>query len=177
MNDNAKTFVRFQLEHARLHDPALLRGAVELQSVDLRKFAPDTGQKVKRKKKIRHGAAAAWSVPKVIVRRVPEPATGEQLLPIDFVWKLVDSDGAGHSDELKRAETPDESSRGQPQITIETPNAPRGLKLFQEMTFDLDAPAARQGELVWTDGRNHIRPKQAIPADPERETGDRKSTR
>lgn len=170
MSNNAKTFERFQMEHARLHDPGLLRGAVELRSVDLRKFAPAAGQKVKRKKKKRHGAAAAWSVPKVTARRVAEPPTGEELLPIEFVWKLVGSDGAGRDDGPNvpaRAETLDEHPRGQPEIEIEPPNVARSLKLFQELMFTLDAPAARQVDLVWSERPDNAAPNLAIPSEPK----------
>jgi hypothetical protein len=78
MSDSKEKFARFQQEHARLHDPALLRGAVELVPVPWNEVISD------RSKKTKTGKKKLWRE----LRRLAGESTGERLLPLEFIEGL-----------------------------------------------------------------------------------------
>jgi hypothetical protein len=149
MTEIEDRFERFKEEHARLHDPSLLRSAVELVPLELNKFARAVTQdeKKKTKRKIRHGAAAAWTKTKIKGPREVYTGTGEQLLPLDFLKKLAEQ--TSDNQQSTKPTSPSETQIEMPQIEVDPPSVALTLKLFQELTFTLDAPAAQQVELVW----------------------------
>lgn len=133
---------RFQQEHARLHDPALLRGAVELVPIPWNEVISDWGRKSKTGKK------KLWRE----LLRLAEESTGEKLLPVEFIRALRWQDK--HPDQRTFEKPPaaarsTEEGRGKSSITIEPASLSCALNLFQEEAFALDAPAAQRVELVW----------------------------
>lgn len=135
---------RFRDEHARLHDPALLRGAVELVPVELSEVASQLAG-ISKKRKKRHGMAAAWAPAPVVTLPGVEPAESERLLPPALIQQLR----AQPSRKTPRSESAAKNPPGKPRIEIEPQHLRRKLSLFQELAFKVDAPGARQVELVW----------------------------
>jgi len=146
MSVQKEKFERFRLEHARLHDPALVHGAVELVPVELSEVAPAVAGGGKKKKK-RHGLKSGWAAQVAAQTAGAVPET-ERLLPAAFMRQLLTQ--TSRAAEL--AHTPRETNvapQGEPRIEVEPQHVTRKLSLFQEQTFALDAPAAQQVELVW----------------------------
>jgi hypothetical protein len=163
MSDSEKKFIRFQQEHARLQDPALLRGAVELVPVELSSFINPPSYEGTRKKKKKHGAAAAWT--KLTAKPLAETSPGERLLPEDFLRRLQPPrDKQASATATTNPSSPD-TPRGQPNIEVEPQNIVRSLRLFQEMEFTLDAPAAQQLELIWREQRKDTTSKESNAPD------------
>lgn len=143
MDDGVKRFERFRQEHARLHDPALVRGAVELVPVEPGGLgvAPAAGGKGKDgrrgkrdRRKIAPDAAGTSSQPE-----------GAELLSAGLLRELRGGGRAAAPGEPAPAGTPQE----RPRIEVEPLSVARRLGLFEEEDFALDAPSAQRVELVW----------------------------
>jgi hypothetical protein len=78
MSDSAKKFERFREEHARLHDPALLRGAVALVPTSWNDAMSDWSKKSKTGKK------KLWRE----LKHAAEQSTAETFLPAEFIEAL-----------------------------------------------------------------------------------------
>lgn len=170
MSESEKKFIRFQQEHARLHDPALLRGAVELVPVELSSFINPPSQEGTRKKKKKHGAAAAWTGIKLAAKPLAETSPGERLLPEEFLRRLQPRRDKQANASATNPTSP-EAPQGQPKIEVEPQNIVRSLKLFQEIEFTFEAPAAQQVELLWREEGNNTTPKHSnLPDAAERDT-------
>lgn len=161
MSDLPDQFKRFRDEHARLHDPALLRGAVELVPVELSEVASQLAG-IRKKRKKRHGMAAAWAPAPAVTLPGVEPAESERLLPPAFIQQLR----AQPPRKTPRSESAAKNSQGKPRIEIEPQHVRRQLSLFQELAFMVDAPGARQVELVWS--KPLAASEEIIPADAAR---------
>jgi hypothetical protein len=153
MSDNREKFERFQQEHARLHDPALVRGAVEFVRVEMSEVAPGLARPGKKKKKKRHGVRAGWTPTQVAAPPVVEVPEAERLLPSAFMRKLRAKARVEELFDTARTETHAETPHGEPRVEVEPESVSRSLSLFQEQAFALVAPAAQQVELVWREER------------------------
>jgi hypothetical protein len=150
MDDLSDKFKRFREDHARLHDPALVRGAVELVPIELSEVVSLIAGERKKKKK-RHGPRAGWAAIQVeALPALAEPAEGERLLPPGFIQQLRVQAQVQAANEVPIKGTTAENPQGVPRIEIEPESVSRHLSLFQEHAFEIDAPGARQVELVWS---------------------------
>ncbi|HVG35959.1 MAG TPA: hypothetical protein VM911_23095, partial [Pyrinomonadaceae bacterium] len=150
MDDSVNKFERFRQEHARLHDPSLVRGAVEFIPVEMSEVlaAPNPG--VKKKKK-RHGLRAGWTAslapPQLATSPTVELPEAERLLPSGLMRKLRTQ--AGAAQKTADSKTPEQTPKGEPRIEVEPQSVTRSLSMFQEQSFALDASAAQQVDLIW----------------------------
>lgn len=155
MSDSVKTFERFRQEHARLHDPLLVRGAVEFVPVELSEVRPGAVLVWKKGKK-RHGQRAGRAATGVAAPPAAEPPEEERLLPSGL---MAEPRARGKLAQDKTAR------EGGPRIEVAPRSVARSLSLFQEQTFALDAPAARQVELVWREEQALAGREDATPLD------------
>lgn len=150
MSNVKEKFEQFRQEHARLHDPVLVRGAVEFVPVELSEVAL-AGARVWKKKKKPHGLRAGWAAMRVAAQPLVEMSESERLLPSDFVRKLrlAAYDKTVIHETTRQEEHAAAPPAGEPRIKVEPQSITRSVSLFQEQAFALDAAAARQVELVW----------------------------
>jgi hypothetical protein len=123
MTDYKEKFERYRQEHARLHDPALLRGAVELVPVSWDEVIAS------RSKKGKVGKKKLWRE----LTSKTDKSSGETFLPIDFIDAQFGRD----------------QTRGAPSITVQPASVARSLSLFHEYALALEVPAAQKVEMVW----------------------------
>lgn len=144
MTESEARFLRLKEEHARLHDPSVLRGAVELVPIDLRELTLLAARRKKKTKGRKRGTAGpSHSV---------ATQAGEQLLPVDFLRALIEPTPDAQSKD-KTAKRP-KSDPAIPQIKVGCNTVTLNVRLFQEITFALDVAATKQVELVWRNSKN-----------------------
>lgn len=166
MNDGVRKFERFRQEQARLHDPLLVSGTVELVPTELSEAA--AAAKGGKRKKKRHGTRAGWEAASITAPDVAEP-----LLPSGFMRKLRTRGEV--TNVAAHGQPPAESRRGEPHIEVEPEGVARRLGLFQEQAFTIDAPDAQQVELVWYEERELVSHK--LSASPDGSPGERARAR
>ncbi|HEX8140674.1 MAG TPA: hypothetical protein VF544_24115 [Pyrinomonadaceae bacterium] len=152
MSESVNRFERFRQEHARLHDPALVRGAVEFAPVELSEIAPAADRRSAKKKKKRHGLKGGRASAKENTSQAPaEPLEDERLLPAAFIRRLRQRShgAAAPTQEGADDKTPARTAQGEPRIEVEPQSVACSLSLFDEQSFVLDAPAAQKVELAW----------------------------
>lgn len=157
MSDSVKTFERFRQEHARLHDPLLVRGAVEFVPVELSEVRSGASRVWKKGKK-RHGLRAGRATGPVAAPPAVEPPEEDRLLPSGFM-----SEPRARAKVAQDKTAREDERAGGPRIEVAPRSVARSLSLFQEQTFALDAPAARQVELVW---REDMEPRDGAETRP-----------
>jgi hypothetical protein len=148
MDDSSDKFKRFREEHARLHDPALIRWSVELEPIELSEIV-SLASNERKKKKNRHGPLAGGTKAQVAAQQASGPAEGERLLPPAFIQQVRARARGEASHEVHPKAAKAETAQGVPRIEIEPQSVRRSLSLFQEQDFEVDAPGAQQVELVW----------------------------
>jgi hypothetical protein len=149
MDDLSEKFKRFREEHARLHDPALVRGAVELVPVELSEvISLAVGERKKKKK--RHGPRAGWAPAQLETLAAPaEPPEGDRLLPAEFVQQLPSQARGRAARAVPQSGVKAETPQGEPRMEIEPQSVRLHRSLFEEQAFTVDAPGAQQVELIW----------------------------
>jgi hypothetical protein len=152
MTDFSEQFKRFREEHARLHDPALTRGTVELAPVNLSEIASQVIGSRKKKKK-RRGLRASWAPAQAPFLPDVETSEGEPLLPPDFIQQLRTHAQQQATHGTSPRVTIAETTQGRTHLEIRPQNVRRRLSLFQEQVFTVDAPGAGHVELVWEEQR------------------------
>lgn len=153
MEDNAKKFERFRQEHARLHDPTLVRGAVELVPTSWNDAISDCSKRNKTGKK------KFWRE----LKRVTEESTFDTLLPIEFIECLRMHGNQTQERTYKKSHVDARSTEAtsSQSISIEPRSVTCNLSPFQELAFSLDAPGANRVELVWL-ADAAIRPQRVV---------------
>lgn len=141
MSKGFDKFDAFRQEHARLNDPALVRGAVEFVPVSLSEVV-SVGCKQKKKQHRTRGAGRAPSA-----MTTASAAEGKALLPHGFIERLRAPDDLAHEPQHGEGETP--PAQGAAQIEIEPQSVACRLSMFLEEAFAIAAPSARQVEFVW----------------------------